>query len=198
MDDASDLVRFWFAPLDGPWDEAPGKTELWFRKSDATDALLRERFGARVEQALGGELEAWDTEHESRLALLLLLDQLTRNLFRGTPRAFEGDPRARAISLGLVDAGADRAYRGLERVFLYLPLEHAEDPDLQARSVSLFEALHAEAPEAQRGAYAVFLDYARRHADVIARFGRFPHRNAILGRESSPEEVAYLNAGGGF
>ncbi len=153
---------------------------------------MRERFGAAVEAALEDRLGAeW---RAAPLALLLLLDQFTRNLFRGTARAFAGDARALSIARALVATGADRRFDTIERGFVYLPFEHAEDLAAQDESVRLFTALAAE--DARQ---ADALDYAHRHREVILRFGRFPHRNAALGRASSADEAAYLaQPGSGF
>jgi uncharacterized protein (DUF924 family) len=185
MDPAAAL-DFWFgAPPYAP-------RAAWFTKSEAFDAEVRERFGATLEAALAGTLPpAWAA---APLAEILLLDQFTRNAFRGTPRAFAGDARALALAQRLADSGEHLALHPVQRVFAYLPFEHAEDAALQDRSVRLFAALAAEHPPA-----ADYLDYAERHRDVIRRFGRFPHRNAVLGRASTPEEQAYLaTPGSGF
>lgn len=185
MDPAAAL-DFWFgAPPYAPRD-------AWFTKSDAFDAEVRTRFGAAVEAAIAGTLPpAWAAEP---LAEVLLLDQFTRNIFRGTPRAFAGDARAQVLARALVDSGAHLALHPVQRPFAYLPFEHAEDLALQDESVRLFTALAAEHPPADG-----YRDYAERHRDVIRRFGRFPHRNAILGRASTAGERAYLaTPGAGF
>lgn len=164
----------------------------WFRKSDAFDRLVAEQFGADIEAALAGTLPAeWAAQP---LAEILLLDQFTRNVFRGQPRAFAGDGRALALAQALVASGADRRLTTIERWFAYLPFEHAESLALQDESVRLFSALAAE-----DGRLADALDYAERHRDVIRRFGRFPHRNAVLGRTSTAAEQEYLaQPGAGF
>lgn len=180
---ADEVLDFWF---DVPTGTGHGQVRsLWFTKSDATDALVRARFNATVEAALRGELDHWAATPRGALALILLLDQFTRNIFRDTPRAFEGDARALQVATALVDSGRDRALPQLQRWFVYLPFEHAESLPLQQRAVALFEAL------AEDG-LAEPLEWALRHRDVIARFGRFPHRNAILGRSSTAEERAFL------
>jgi uncharacterized protein (DUF924 family) len=178
----ADVLDFWFG--------APPLTprEAWFRKDDAFDATIRTRFGAAVEAAIAGELPTpWHATTEGRLAQLLLLDQFTRNAHRGSARAFAGDARAQALALAMIERGEDRALAPVQRWFVYLPLEHAEDAALQDRSVALFEALAAEDP-----ASAENVDYAERHRVIIRRFGRFPHRNAALGRPSTAEETAFL------
>ncbi len=181
------VLRFWFG------DEPLAVRGEWFRKDPAFDQDIRERFGALVERALAGPL-GWDADPASRLAEVIVLDQFPRNLFREQARAFAGDARARTIALSLIDAGDDARLHPLQRWFAYLPLEHAEDLALQHRSVALFEALAREDPS-----MAGALDYAERHRDVIRRFGRFPHRNRALGRESTAAELGYLaQPGSGF
>jgi uncharacterized protein (DUF924 family) len=186
---AAAVLDFWFG--------APPLTRRveWFRKSDEFDSQVRLQFGATVEAALAGNLQdSWHPSVEGRLAQVLLLDQFTRNIFRGTARAFAGDPQALRLSLALLDEQADRGLPPLQRWFIYMPLEHAEDLALQDRSVELFAAVAQEDPT-----MADVLDYAERHRDVVRLFGRFPHRNALLGRQSSAEEVAFLKQpGAGF
>jgi uncharacterized protein (DUF924 family) len=183
--DAVAILDFWFGDTAAPRPE-------WFRKDDAFDAQIRERFGAAIEAALDGTLDAWDTQGpHAALARILLLDQFTRNAFRGTPRAFAGDASALAAARAMVARGDDGVLPPLQRVFAYLPFEHAEDAGAQRESLRLFAALASHGP-----AFAEFDDYARRHAAVIERFGRFPHRNAILGRASSAEETAFLSQPG--
>jgi uncharacterized protein (DUF924 family) len=186
----SDVLEFWFGS--GP-DYAP--RDEWFRKDEAFDAQIRARFGTAIEAALAGGLLEWDATPTGRLARIVVLDQFTRNAFRGTPRAFAGDAQALAAAQALVDAGLDQGLHAVWRGFAYLPFEHAESLPMQDRSVQLFAAL-AEGSASQFGGY---LDYAHRHRDVIRRFGRFPHRNAVLGRPSTPDELAYLaQPGSGF
>ena len=182
--EATAVLDFWFG--------APGSTEhgsarkAWFAKNDAFDAEIRERFAAPIEQALRGELDDWGDEPRSALAQVLLLDQFTRNIFRDTPRAFAGDARALATAEDAIARGLDRELEPYGRWFLYMPFEHAEDVAAQRRSLELFGALGNEMNEPSG------LLWAQKHADVIFRFGRFPHRNAILGRDSTPEELAFL------
>jgi uncharacterized protein (DUF924 family) len=184
----ADVLDFWFG-------DASGIDPRWFRRSDAFDREIAARFGAAVQAALAGGLERWAETTDGALALILLLDQFTRNMHRGTPLAFAGDAQALALSRRLVATGEHLQLSPLRRWFAYMPLEHAEDLALQAQCVRLFEALAAE-PGPHREALAGALDYARRHHDVIARFGRFPHRNATLGRVSSVAEAAFLRQPG--
>lgn len=184
---AAAVLDFWFGPP--PLQSRPA----WFRKDPAFDESIRARFGALVDRALDTGL-GWGPAPAERLAEIVVLDQFPRNLFRGQARAFAGDARARALALALVDDGGHLALHPLQRWFAYLPLEHAEDLALQDRCVDLIGALAAADP-----AHADALDYAERHRDVIRRFGRFPHRNAALGRASTAEELAYLaQPGSGF
>ena len=187
MNADAEVLDFWFGA------EPLATRAEWFRKDEAFDARIRARFGGLVDDAIDGRLPLPDGA-EAVLARLILLDQFPRNLFRGQARAFAGDATARALALGLIDAGGERVLHPLQRWFVYLPLEHAEDLALQDRSCALFAALAAEAP-----GFDSALDYAERHRDVIRRFGRFPHRNAALGRASTDEERAYLaTPGSGF
>lgn len=194
-----EVLTFWFGNDVPTPQEQTAQTQRWFARDDAFDETIRTRFGALVESAIDGALKpAWSQTPPARLAQILLLDQFTRNIHRGSPRAFAGDARAQALALDAVARGDDAALTPLQRVFLYLPLEHAEDLALQHRCVALFEVLAGQAPPADRATFDGYADYARRHRDVIARFGRFPHRNAALGRTSSPDEQDWLDAGGGF
>jgi uncharacterized protein (DUF924 family) len=191
MSGAHDVLEFWFG---APGSDECGKArEFWFRKSDATDALIRERFGVLVEEALAtplpSELSTWIGEPRSALALILLLDQFTRNVFRDTPRAFAGDERALAAAKWLVSSGLHAALTPIERWFVYMPFEHSEALPDQQQSLQLFQAL------ADLG-LSDLLPWARKHHEVVARFGRFPHRNAILGRTSTPDEVQFLQQPG--
>ena len=187
------LLDWWFGAADATAAEvAASRSALWFGKQDIQDSQARERFGEQVEQALAGQLSAWQADPVGWLANLLLLDQLPRMIFRDTPRAFAGDLLARPLALHGLAQGWDQALPPIQRVFAYLVLEHAEDLALQNQAVQLFQRLHEQAASAERELFAGYLDYAERHQRVIARFGRFPHRNQILGRTSSAEESAFL------
>ncbi|OYO31649.1 DUF924 family protein [Janthinobacterium sp. PC23-8] len=189
---AQDVLDFWFLAPDNP---AHGQSRAeWFRKDEAFDAQIRERFGALIDTAIAGGLHDWAATPRGALAQILLLDQFTRNVYRGTPRAFAGDPQALALAIALTQSGQDQELEPTLRAFVYMPFEHAEDLAMQARAVELFQLLTQ-----LREGYESMLDYAQRHQEVIARFGRFPHRNAILGRDSTPEEAAFLQQpGSGF
>ena len=188
-DVAHAVLRFWFG-------EAPPfvSRPVWFRKDDAFDHEIAQRFGTVIEQALNGELTGWDDNAESALAHVIVLDQLPRNMFRNTPRAFAGDAQALRTARAMLARGDDQQLHPPQRLFVYLPFEHAESPVVQEESLRLFGALRAASADADD-----LLDYAKRHHAIIARFGRFPHRNATLGRESTPEETAFLSQpGSGF
>lgn len=190
---AQDALDFWFLPI-GAQGHNTQRAE-WFRKDDAFDREIFRLFGEAIDTALAGGLRQWDDEGtQGALARILVLDQFTRNVYRGTPKAFAGDALALEAALALDDAGANQTLPSVQRAFAYMPFEHAENLALQERSVLLFEKLNAAAT-----GFASTLDYARRHHEVIRKFGRFPHRNAILGRQSTPEELAYLEQpGSGF
>jgi len=190
MSDAERLLAFWFA--DGP----DAFRKAWFTKDDAFDATCRDGFGHLVVPAREGALDGWAATPEGALALLLLLDQFPRNLFRGSAEAFASDPHGLAVARDAVLARrVDLALTTTQRVFVYLPFEHSEAMADQDLSVALFEGLRDD-PRHARPDGAI--DYAWRHRVVIRRFGRFPHRNAALGRASTPAEQSWLDAGGGF
>ncbi len=186
--DALAVLDFWFGPSDDPGHAHPRKA--WFTKDEAFDAEVARRFGTLIEDALAGRLDGWITrpiDPLPALAQLIVLDQFTRNALRGTARAFAGDARALQTARAMVASGADRQLHGVQRMFVYLPFEHAEDLSHQRTAVQLFDQLARDEPDR-----ADLVDWARRHHDVVARFGRFPHRNAVLGRASTPDEVAFL------
>ncbi|MCX7166246.1 MAG: DUF924 domain-containing protein [Rhodocyclales bacterium] len=193
MNEAAPLVRavldFWFLTPDHPG-HGQYRTE-WFRKDEGFDTAIRERFAPSVEAALAST--PGPDPDEAILARILQLDQFTRNIFRDTPRAFAGDAQALQVAETLVTAGRDKNLTPWQRWFAYLPFEHSEVLLDQERAVALFAGLRREM---QHEAFDSAYDYALRHREVIARFGRFPHRNAILGRESTPEEIEFLKQPG--
>ena len=184
-----DVLDFWFGAAGGA--EFGSARAVWFRKDDAFDQLIAQRFGPIVHAALGGGLRDWEATGASSLARIVVLDQFTRNMFRDTPKAFAGDALALRAAQAMLERGDDAALLPVQRAFAYLPLEHAEDVATQERCVALFTAL-ADQHESMRS----MRDYAVRHRDVIARFGRFPHRNAVLGRTSTAAELAFLEQPG--
>lgn len=169
------MIAFW-------QDAGPSR---WFKKDEAFDREFRERFIAAHEAAARGELDAWQSGAEGALALCILLDQFPRNAFRGTARMFATDAKAREVARGAVDAGLDAQVDEALRQFFYLPFMHSERLQDQELCVALTSRLGEDS-----------LRYARMHRDIIARFGRFPHRNPVLGRATTPQEQAFLDAGG--
>jgi uncharacterized protein (DUF924 family) len=190
-DEIEDVLGVWLGPGDEPDD---AHRTRWFTKDPEHDRMLRERFGALLERAGRGELDGWAATPRGALALLIVLDQLSRNIHRGSPRSFENDARALELARAAIARGDHLAVPVGTRVFFGMPLMHAEDPAAQEDSVRFFEALAAETGEGDREGGAV--DYARRHRDIVVRFGRFPHRNTILGRTSTGDEVAFLTTKG--
>lgn len=186
---AIEILDFWFYPPGDPQHGQPRRE--WFIKNPEFDERIRTRFGHSLERALAGELMAWAASPRGMLALIVLLDQFTRNAFRDTARAFAGDEQALALASQLVERGGDKQLTPVERQFAYLPFEHAEDETCQALSVGLFRQLLAETGHAPD-----LVDYAERHREVVRRFGRFPHRNAPLGRSSTAEERRFLTEPG--
>ena len=186
---------FWFGSLDEQGMAAPQQHSLWFTASDETDQLLAETFGPLVKSAVAGELTDWADSDRGLIALVLLLDQFTRNIYRGTAGAFSGDEQALALAQHCIAHGHHQRLPAIHQVFLYLPLEHSEDLDVQNECVELFDELSNITGLAQ---IADFGRYAVAHREVIEQFGRFPHRNGILGRESTPEELKYMETHGGF
>lgn len=194
-----EVLAFWFGAY--PLDEAAmlGVQKQWFQKVDRFDQQLRQRFGATLVAALAGQLDGWAQDAEGRLALIVVLDQFTRNAFRDQAASFAGDRQALALALEGLARGDDARLPLMARPFMYLPVEHSEDLAMQDRSVQLFDALPAQAEGEVAQTLAGNADYAHRHRAVIRRFGRFPHRNAVLGRTSTPEERDYLaQPGAGF
>ena len=182
------ILEFWFGAADDPGYGAP--REAWFKKDPAFDAEVRKRFSLDYELAAGGGLDQLRSSPRSALALILVLDQFPRNMFRDNPRAYAADAKARDVARWAIEAKFDQALLPVERQFVYLPFEHSEELADQRRSVALLARL----PDDPNTRHA--LDWARRHLEIIERFGRFPHRNAILGRETTAEEAAFLSGPG--
>ena len=191
----AEIHNFWFGALDDQGMCDPSRHALWFTANEETDKHCAELFGHQVEAALKGELENWAETDQGLIALILLLDQFTRNIWRGTPQAFSGDERALALAQHCIAHGHHQRLPAIHQVFLYLPLEHCEDLEVQDECVALFTQL-TEITGLDK--IADFRRYALAHREVIEQFGRFPHRNAILGRESTPGEIEYLKIHGGF
>lgn len=196
MTTPDDVLEFWFPP-----DNARANA-LWWGKDARLDAEIGERFGATLEAAKAGKLDAWRASARGRAALIIVLDQLSRNILRGDPRTYEADELARSLTLEGIELGHDRELPPMQRLFFYMPLEHSEELEHQERCVELMRQLAADVA-AEPGVdpdrakrFAGFIDYAVRHRDIVARFGRFPHRNALLGRTSTAEELEFLTKPG--
>ena len=211
MDEALKVREFWFGKsLTGP---LPGQGELgsqtlalkrrvevWFEQNPQVvaqqDEFIRTHFQSLVELAVQGELDAWADSPRRRLSLIIVLDQFPRQLYRGTAQAFAYDPAALALTLSGMQLAADGALNIVERLFFYMPLQHAEATEVQDESVSAFKRLVAESPAELRSTFEDSLEWAVKHRELIRQFGRFPHRNKILGRKNTPEEEAYFKKGG--
>jgi uncharacterized protein (DUF924 family) len=184
---AEEVLEFWFGREDEP---GFGEfREAWFRKDPEFDQMVRDRFQDLYEGAARGDLDAWKDEAHSCLALAILLDQFPRNMFRGGPRSYATDRKAQEIAEYAVDRALDRELPAFQRMFLYMPFMHSEDLEHQRRSVELFGVLGGE-DDGDSSHYAV------QHMEIIERFGRFPHRNEVLGRQTTPEEAEFLTQPG--
>ncbi len=190
-----DIIDFWFGPLDTAGMPDGEKYELWFRATRQLDQLIRRRFMSYVTMASENGLEHWEATPEGRLALILLLDQFSRNIYRGTAMAFEYDRQARVLCRAGLTRGDDVRLPEIQRAFFYLPLEHSERREDQADSVAFYEQLYVVSQGPLREMMRGFLEYAREHQAIIERFGRFPHRNAILRRVNRVDEEEYLRNG---
>ena len=190
------VLEFWFGSNPDDAAIAKEKSALWWSKNPQVDDEIRGRFEGLVAKAAAGELSYWEATPTGRLALILLTDQFPRNIYRDSPRAFAYDAKALAWCLDGIEQHVDRKLRPIERVFFYLPLEHAESLEHQDKSVKHFGELVSIVDEPDKAVFKEYLDFAIRHRDIIARFGRFPHRNKILGRQFTAEEIAFLNEPG--
>jgi uncharacterized protein (DUF924 family) len=186
-----EILRFWFGTPHPEASQYATRRRLWFSKKPKLDQDIRDRFASVYEQAASGELDHWQRSPHSCLALLIVLDQFSRNMFRDTPKAFAADAKALFIAKAAIEQGLDQVLEPIQRIFMYLPLEHSENLEDQLQSVSCFRDLVAIEPQL----FDVF-DYALRHYKVIKQFGRFPHRNGILGRETTLEEAKFLQQPG--
>lgn len=181
---AKEIMEFWFG------DTTEFRQE-WFQKNPEFDEKIRQKFGEDLEAAIRGEYDDWAKTPEGRMALIILLDQFSRNLFRGSPRSFGQDDKALELTLEGIELGHDLKVPPIQRTFFYLPLEHSEELEMQNLALKKYgELLEAQGEEDYVAKQS--LEYARRHHVIIERFGRFPHRNEVLGRESTPEELHFL------
>ena len=190
------VLDFWFGAPGSAAAVAARQRPLWFAKSAANDQIVVDRFAETLVAAGAGRLDHWANTPRGRLALIVVLDQFPHHIHRGLGPSFAYDARSLTLALDMIARGEDAHVAPIERVFVYLPLEHAESLEMQDRSVALYEKLVNEAAAAERQLFEGFLDYARKHRDVVARFGRFPHRNELLGRPSTPEEIEFLKQPG--
>ncbi|MHB8916103.1 MAG: DUF924 family protein [Thiobacillus sp.] len=190
------ILDCWFGAPGTAGEIAERQSKLWFGKLPEKDREVSERFTPTFNAGITGSLNEWATTSRGRLALVIVLDQFPHHIHRDTPDAFAQDAKALALSLAAIVAGEDKTLALIERVFLYLPMEHAESIAMQNLSVTQYQQLADEAVESERALFDNFLDYAHKHREVVLRFGRFPHRNAILGRPSSTDEIAFLQQPG--
>ena len=202
MDEALDIREFWFGkawtgavPVEGSPERAGAlrrRAAAWFGSDSQLqaprDEAIRKRFGRLLERAARGQLSGWADSPRRRLSLILLFDQFPRQIFRGTSSAFAHDPQALGLALSGMQAAADAALNVVERIFFYMPLQHAESAEVQEESVAAYRRLLDEVPVDLRATFEDALESAREHRDLIGRFGRFPHRNRVLGRASTAEE----------
>jgi uncharacterized protein (DUF924 family) len=192
--DLRQVHEYWFGTLSEPERFPLNRAAIWFERSDATDSYIRETFGPKLDPIATADWHVADLDREEGVGLVVFLDQFPRNIFRDSPAAFAYDSRAREIAGALLERN-QYDYHPVERVFLALPFEHSEALADQDRAVRLMEDLVAALPDAD-GFYSDALDYARKHRDIVLLFHRFPHRNAVLGRRSTPEEEAFLKEHG--
>ena len=195
---AQDVLDFWFGADPMAPDQLSQRMRLWFGGDEPPeiralrDESLTARFGSLAQSAAAGHLDAWVSSPHRLLALVLLLDQFPRSIHRGTAAAFAQDERALELVMAGLQTGADATLTPIQRVFFYMPMQHSESPDIQEESVAAFRRLALEAPLEQRSLFQNCLKFAQLHQRIVARFGRFPHRNAVLGRQDSPAEEAFL------
>lgn len=192
MSDIDDVLGFWIEPKPANEAEIAERGKLWFGGGPELDAKISERFGDLLARASRGELDGWAAAPRGRLGLIIVLDQFSRNVYRGKPEAFAQDAKALELARTAFDAGMYDDADAVDRLFASLPFSHAEDLEAQKRAVKISVQSFIAAPPHHRKFLVSATDFARKHIDVIARFGRFPHRNATLGRESTPDELEYL------
>lgn len=194
MEQAEQVLEFWFGQAEDCDQYLQQQNKKWF--SSALDDQIQQRFGELTQHAVAGQLNHWSEQPRTRLALILILDQFSRNLFRGTPQAFAQDPHALDLCLNGLDHNMTNGFKIAERAFFKMPLQHSENLEIQERSVREFAALRDQAPEAAQKQAEGYYRFAVLHRDIVKKFGRFPHRNQILGRVSTEEEKTYMAEGG--
>lgn len=193
MAQAGEILEFWFGDTRRDINTVSEWMPFWFGSGSDLDEPIRKRFAADVREAIAGGKEQWASSPNGCLATILLLDQFPRNIYRGTPQAFANDDKALALAQSGIINRLDGKLGPVEMAFFYMPMQHAENLAVQMQSVALYEALAESVPDMTKDIFNKgFAHYARLHRDIVLRFGRFPHRNKILGRESTPEEKDYL------
>ena len=190
-----DILEFWFGHFPTPYTPDISKIDMWFKNGSAYDREIFIKFAIDYEKAVNLQLDDWQDSHRGRLALIILLDQFSRHIHRGTAAAFAQDSVAQTLCIDGIAAGDDARLHPVERSFFYLPLEHAEDLEKQKLSIRAFSQLVADVPEVYQEKYKSNLSFARAHHFVIEKFGRFPELNEILERDSTEEEKAFLSSG---
>ncbi len=188
----SHILDFWFGNLEHLSNNLPSRLQMWFQQDDKLDLEISDKFQTILEKAGQGEFLGWKDNPRGRLALILILDQFPRHIFRGSHMAFQYDPLALALAIEGIELGHDKKLTAFERTFFYLPLEHSEDLKIQEQSVKCFEQLAIDAPTELKTNIESFTYYAARHRDLIIKFGRFPYRNQALNRTSTEKELEYL------
>ncbi len=191
-----DVLDFWFGDLNELGCASPDHRRFWWTKSDAFDQAVGSQFLSDYEAIVAGDRDAWRSTPRGALATIVVLDQFSRNMFRGTPNMFIADELAREVCEEGIDAGFDAELAFDERVFFYLPLEHSEQIELHRRCLKLFQELLSSSEESLKADAENYLEYAEQHKAIIDRFGRYPHRNQTLGRASTPEEIEFLKEPG--
>lgn len=189
------VLDFWFQPDSRDQPTVDSRMDRWFTADPVTDALIRTEFAGLVDQASKGQLDGWAGTPDGRLALIVLLDQFRRNIYRGTPKAFSRDPQALKLCVEGAMKGDYKALGPFQQAFYFMPLQHAESLKIQERSVRIYEGMVSGVSPTLKATFATFAQFAELHHDIIESFGRFPHRNRVLGRTNTPEESEYLEAG---
>ncbi|MEE9452391.1 MAG: DUF924 family protein [Gammaproteobacteria bacterium] len=192
------ILHFWFGEISDNGQVTEVYRQRWWYKDPVFDQKIAAEFGDDLKRAIAGEYEAWQEDARSCLALIILLDQFSRHIYRDSAMAYHQDEKALALAELAIDKGYPRQLCPIETSFLYMPLMHSEDKNRQQHCVTLFTELHTQVAEDQQSLFAASLDFAEQHKAVIDRFGRYPHRNAVLGRHSNSEEMAFLKVQGAF
>lgn len=192
MEKHEEILNFWFGNLEPKSPPEKDKEKLWFTKSEETDQKIKELFTTSLENFNSEKFEEVLTSAEKSFATVILLDQFSRNIYRNTAKSFEKDALCLELTTKAIALGYDKAFHPTKRIFFYLPLEHTENLKIQEQCVAIFEELLIEVDESLKSKMLFFKDYAIKHLEIIKRFGRFPHRNSILGRESTLEEIEFL------